>query len=255
MGAPQYMALPPAVAPNAAGRDGSRRPQRPPYRRRPRPGGFLLHAELTALLDDLDREPGPVTTPRQRRLLRVPAGRRCRRARTARRRSSSILTMPPSSRAGGNGTPGPAIAPCTPSAITTARRAGTPAIGAYLDYRGDRPRCRARLRALFRGERHELTVYAEHGNEEDSQNAIGRTATADRADGHACRDATRQPRRAARPVRGPDDATTLSDIDNIYPLERWCRGGSSPTTSTDRRGGSRATSCCPPSPSSSPCAT
>ena len=66
----------------------------------------------------------------------------------------------------------------------------------------------------------ELTVYAEHGNEEDSQNAIvdyGHPLIIPMGT-HVVTQLVNRIEPLGR-FAGPDDATTLSDIDNIYPLE------------------------------------
>jgi len=180
---------------------------------------FFCHAELIALLDDLDREPEPVTLLINGdffEFLQVtvpPGGNRAQavvehpdhaalfarlRQWNARRGHRTVYTI-------GN---------------HDSETAWNGAIGTYLIAQGVVHDVALGYEHRFTADGGELTVYAEHGNEEDSQNAIVDY-------GHPLivpvgTHVVTQLVNRIEPLgqfAGPDDATTLSDIDNIYPLE------------------------------------
>lgn len=220
MDAPHVVTLPPAVALNAEGRDGILVAFSDLHiGGDPGQEDFFCHAELAALLDDLDREPGPVTILINGdffEFLQVtvpPGGNRARaivehpdhaalfarlRRWNARPGHRTVYTVGNhDSETGWNG-----------------------AIATYLIDQGIVHDVALGYDHRFAAGGRELTVYAEHGNEEDSKNAIVDY-------GHPLivpvgTHVVTQLVNRIEPLglfAGPDDATTLSDIDNIYPLE------------------------------------
>lgn len=216
----QTGALPAIVAMNAAGRDGTLVALSDLHiGGDPGQEDFFCHGELIALLDDLDREPGPVTllvngdffeflqvTPppganRAQAIVEHPdhaalfARWRAWNARPGRR---TVYTV-------GN---------------HDSETGWNPAIGTYLIARGIVHAIALGYEHCFTARDGELTVYAEHGNEEDSQNAIidyGHPLIVPMGT-HVVTQLVNRIEPLGR-FAGPDDATTLSDIDNIYPLE------------------------------------
>lgn len=181
---------------------------------------FFCHGELTALLGDLDAEPGPVTLLVNGdffEFLQVsvpPGGNRaqaiiehsdhadffvCLRQWNARAHHRTVYVV-------GN---------------HDSETGWNAAIGEYLIAEGI-------VHAIALGYEHiftatdgtPITVYAEHGNEEDDQNAIvdyGHPLVAPIGT-HVVTQIVNRVEPLGQ-FSGPNDATTLSDIDNIYPLE------------------------------------
>ena len=218
--APHIVALPAAVETNAEGRDGILVVLSDLHiGGDPGQEDFFCHTELTALLDDLDREPGPVTILINGdffEFLQVtvpPGGNRARavvehpdhaalfarlREWNARPGHRTVYTV-------GN---------------HDSETAWNAAIGIYLIEQGIVHDVALGYEHCFASDGGELTVYAEHGNEEDSQNAIvdyGHPLIVP-IGSHIVTQFVNRIEPLGR-FAGPDDATTLSDIDNIYPLE------------------------------------
>ncbi len=180
---------------------------------------FFAHAEFIALLDDLDRTPGPVTLLINGdffEFLQVtvpPGGNRAQaivehpdhaalfarlRAWNAQPDHRTVYTVGNhDSEAGWN-----------------------PAIGEYLVGRGIVHEIALGYEHRFTAADGAVVVYAEHGNEEDVQNAI-----IDYSHPLIAPVGTYVVTQFINRIEplgrfaGPDDATTLSDIDNIYPAE------------------------------------
>lgn len=224
MDAPYIVALPAVVETNAAGRGGVLVVLSDLHiGGDPGQEDFFCHTELIALLDDLDHEsesePEPVTILINGdffEFLQVsvpPGGNRARavvehpdhaalfarlRAWNARPGHRTVYTV-------GN---------------HDSEAAWNAAIGAYLIAQGIVHDVALGYEHCFTSDDGELTVYAEHGNEEDSQNAIvdyGHPLIAP-VGTHVVTQLVNRIEPLGR-FAGPDDATTLSDIDNIYPLE------------------------------------
>jgi len=220
MDAPHIVALPAAVETNAEGRDGVLVVLSDLHiGGDPGQEDFFCHAELIALLDDLDRETEPVTLLINGdffEFLQVtlpPGGNRARavvehpdhaaffaRLRTWNTRPGhrTVYTV-------GN---------------HDSETAWNAAIGTYLIEQGIVHDVALGYEHCFASGGGELTVYAEHGNEEDSQNAIvdyGHPLIMP-VGTHVVTQLVNRIEPLGR-FSGPDDATTLSDIDNIYPLE------------------------------------
>jgi UDP-2,3-diacylglucosamine pyrophosphatase LpxH len=218
--APHIVALPAVVETNAEGRGGVLVVLSDLHiGGDPGQEDFFCHAELIALLDDLDREPEPVTILINGdffEFLQVtlpPGGNRARvvvehpdhaalfarlREWNARPGHRTVYTV-------GN---------------HDSETAWNVAIGTYLIEQGIVHDVALGYEHCFASDGGELTVYAEHGNEEDSQNAIvdyGHPLIVP-VGTHVVTQLVNRIEPLGR-FAGPDDATTLSDIDNIYPLE------------------------------------
>jgi hypothetical protein len=180
---------------------------------------FFCHAELTALLDDLDRESGPVTLLVNGdffEFLQVtapPGGNR----------AQAIVEHPDHAALFArwrewNAHPGRRTVYTVGN--HDSEMGWNPAIGAYLIAAGIVDDVALGYEHRFTADGGELTVYAEHGNEEDSQNAIvdyGHPLIVPIGT-HVVTQLVNRLEPLGR-FAGADDATTLSDIDNIYPLE------------------------------------
>ncbi len=220
MDAPHIVALPAAVETNAEGRDGVLVVLSDLHiGGDPGQEDFFCHAELIALLDGLDRETEPVTLLINGdffEFLQVtlsPGGNRARavvehpdhaaffarlRAWNTRPGHRTVYTV-------GN---------------HDSETAWNAEIGIYLIEQGIVHDVALGYEHCFTSDGGELTVYAEHGNEEDSQNAIvdyGHPLIMP-VGTHVVTQLVNRIEPLGR-FAGPDDATTLSDIDNIYPLE------------------------------------
>jgi len=220
MDAPHVVALPAVMETNAEGRDGVLVALSDLHiGGDPGQEDFFCHAELIALLDDLDREAEPVTILLNGdvfEFLQVsvpPSGNRAQavvehpdhaalfarlRAWNARPGHRTVFTVGNhDSEAGWNA-----------------------AIGTYLIAQGIVHDIALGYEHRFTSDSGELTVYAEHGNEEDSQNAIvdyGHPLIVPIGT-HVVTQLVNRIEPLGR-FAGPDNATTLSDIDNIHPLE------------------------------------
>ena len=221
MDAPHLIALPPVVETNAEGRDGVLVVLSDLHiGGDPGQEDFFCHAELMGLLDDLDREPGPVTLLINGdffEFLQVTGPRGMNRARV-------VVEHPDHTEFFAhlrqwNARPDHRVVYTVGN--HDSETGWNAEIGAYLIAEGI-------VRDVALGYEHyfttanggEFTVYAEHGNEEDSQNAIidyGHPLIAP-VGTHVVTQFVNRIEPLGR-FAGPDDATTLSDIDNIYPLE------------------------------------
>ena len=181
---------------------------------------FFCHAELMALLDDLDREPGPVTMLINGDFFEflqvsVPPGGN---------RAQAIVEHPDHAELFArlrqwNGRPGHRT-------VYTVGNHDSETGWNACDWRvsvvhaGSSMMSHSATSTCFTTEGSDLTVYAEHGNEEDSQNAIvdyGHPLIVP-VGTHVVTQLVNRIEPLGR-FAGPDDATTLSDIDNVYPLE------------------------------------
>ncbi len=180
---------------------------------------FFCHAELIALLDDLDREPEPVTILINGdffEFLQVtppPGGNR----------AQAVVEHPDHAALFArlrqwNARPGHRTVYTVGN--HDSETAWNAAIGIYLIEQGIVHDVALGYEHCFASDSGELTVYAEHGNEEDSQNAIvdyGHPLIVP-VGTHVVTQLVNRIEPLGR-FAGTDDATTLSDIDNIYPLE------------------------------------
>jgi len=220
MDAPHMVALPAVVETNAEGRDGVLIVLSDLHiGGDPGQEDFFCHAELIALLDDLDRESEPVTILINGDFFEflqvtVPPGGNRARAVVEHADHATLFARLRE----WNARPGHRTVYTVGN--HDSETAWNAAIGAYLIEQGIVHDVALGYEHCFTSGGGELTVYAEHGNEEDSQNAIVDY-------GHplivpvGTHVVTQLVNRIEPPGRfaGPDDATTLSDIDNIYPLE------------------------------------
>lgn len=220
MDAPMLAPLAPVVAMNVTGRDGVLVTLSDLHiGGDPGQEDFFCHAELMALLDDLDREPCPVTLLINGDFFEflqvsVPPGGN---------RAQAIVEHPDHTELFArlrqwNGRPGHRTVYTVGN--HDSETGWNPAIGEYLRARGIIHDVALGYEHLFTTEGSDLTVYAEHGNEEDSQNAIvdyGHPLIVP-VGTHVVTQLVNRIEPLGR-FAGPDDATTLSDIDNVYPLE------------------------------------
>ena len=152
-------------------RRDARRPQRPPYRRRSRPGRFLLPHRIDGAAGRSGPRAGPGDDPHQRRFLRVPPGDGAAGA----NRAQAIVEHPDHAALFDrlrrwNARPGHRTVYTVGNHDSETGWNG--AIAAYLIAQGIVHTVALGYEHCFTAGGHELTVYAEHGNEEDSQNAI-----------------------------------------------------------------------------------
>lgn len=218
--APQMAALPAVVETNAEGRDGVLVVLSDLHiGGDPGQEDFFCHAELIALLDDLDREPGPVTLLINGdffEFLQVTPPPGANRAR--------VIVEHPDHAALfmrlrlWNTRPGHRTVYTVGN--HDSETAWNAEIATYLIAQGIVHDVALGYEHCFMSDGGDLTVYAEHGNEEDSQNAIvdyGHPLIVP-VGTHVVTQLVNRIEPLGR-FAGPDDATTLSDIDNIYPLE------------------------------------
>jgi UDP-2,3-diacylglucosamine pyrophosphatase LpxH len=220
MDAPHVVALPPTVTLNAEGRDGVLVALSDLHiGGDPGQEDFFCHAELMALLDDLDGEPGPVTILINGdffEFLQVTAPPGANRA-------QAIIAHPDHAALFDrlrrwNAQPGHRTVYTVGNHDSETGWNG--AIAAYLIEQGIVHAVALGYEHRFTAGGHELAIYAEHGNEEDSQNAIvdyGHPLIVPMGT-YVVTQLVNRVEPLGR-FAGPDDATTLSDIDNIYPLE------------------------------------
>ncbi|MHB8645261.1 MAG: metallophosphoesterase [Thermomicrobiales bacterium] len=218
--APHIIALPAVVETNAEGRNGVLVALSDLHI-----GGdlgqedFFCHAELIALLDDLDRIAEPVTILINGdffEFLQVTVPPGGNRARAVVEQAEHAVLFARLRQ--WNARPGHRTVYTVGN--HDSETAWNAAIGAYLIAEGIVHDVALGYEHCFTSGGGELTVYAEHGNEEDSQNAIvdyGHPLIVP-VGTHVVTQLVNRIEPLGR-FAGPDDATTLSDIDNIYPLE------------------------------------
>ncbi len=180
---------------------------------------FFCHHELMALLDDLDHEPGPVTLLINGdffEFLQVsvpPGGNRAQAIVEHPDHAELFTRLRQWNR-------GPGHRTVSTVGNHDSEMGWNAAIGTYLIAQGIVHDVALGYEHRFATNEGVLTVYAEHGNEEDSQNAIvdyGHPLIVP-VGTHVVTQLVNRIEPLGR-FAGPDDATTLSDIDNIYPLE------------------------------------
>lgn len=219
-GTPYLMDLPAVVEPNAEGQDGLLIVLSDLHiGGDPGQEDFFCHAELVALLDDLDHEPGPVTLLINGdffEFLQVTVPEGANRARAIVEHPDHAALFDRLRR--WNARPGHRTVYTVGN--HDSETGWNAEIGTYLIAQGIVHDVALGYEHCFTAGDREFTVYAEHGNEEDSQNAIvdyGHPLIMP-VGTHVVTQLVNRVEPLGRFAES-DDATTLSDIDNIYPLE------------------------------------